>query len=745
MAVGSGDWQTQKNFGVVFGAVMEMDRMSERSEKYRDQVRMEDDLSEEPQRERQRQAEKTEQVCRGVLEREERMLVLFSGDARLTYVPDREGEHFELLPKEQKVTVPLLFFQQIGNRAGGISESRLLWHLYETLALYPDWQRHPDLYLAREETFRPEAEEMTAYFLEKVKNCHLEDDPAFQPSLLFFSAQNEILDFLEDMDRYAAVLTVEALAPIYRDSKVKQDIADMFLWEDMILPDADSGQVRKSLAGSFLAAEFFGLEVLSGQESGAVQAKTFSGLPDGSIQNELVSTDVDGAAQNEAASAEGAYAGDHAEADSMSQIAAILRQQVCGKSRFAFIRDSFREMIVQHQGIEARDPLLRTFLLPEYLRLWKQDIDHMTLSHTIEEETDVQKKAACARRSRKSPDMDRSEKEKMLWELDDEQKKARRAVISQLSGQTDLSSFGVTEEDLKLFRHYEAKVRPQREQMKQFWRRLVGEASRETGVKIEGTPKGKLDVPVLIDSWPSFVEAQQKQNYRGLNIFDSWELQKKTKELPRVLDISFVIDNSGSMRSGKLQAAREALAIVLLSLQDFQSYLQANAALTHQKIDVRTETWLFGTGCRRVLTFDDRARKREADMVLSVSRLRGDDGSTDDGQCLREILKEITPAEVRQLESGKRVRMFFELTDGASSFPGGTKAAVEELQKKHVEIQAIEIGSDGDKEARRIFDYVFGDRGTFLGSETKNLTAALTGAVKRQMKSVFVPVQNPHS
>lgn len=682
--------------------------MSERSEKYREQVRMEDDLSEESQLERQRQSEEAERVCRSVLEREERMLVLFSGDARLTYIPDQEGERFELLPKEQKVTVPLLFFQQMGNRTAGISafpESRLLWHLYETLALYPDWQRRPDLYLAREETFRPEAEEMTAYFLEKVKRCHLEDDPAFQPSLLFFSAQNEILDFLEDMDRYAAVLTVEALAPAYRDSDVKKDIADMLLWEDMILPDADSGQMRKSLAESFLAAEFFGEEALSGQTDEA-----------------------------------GADTG----ADRLSQIAGILRQKVCGKSRFAFIRDSFREMIVQRQGIEARDPLIRTFLLPEYLHLWKQDIDHMTLSHTIEEEEDGQK-ASRARRSRKSPDMDRSEKEKMLRELDDEQKKARRAVISQLSGQTDLSSFGVTEEDLKLFRHYEAKVRPQREQMKQFWRQLVGEASRETGVKIEGTPKGKLDVPVLIDSWPSFVEAQQKQNYRGLNIFDSWELQKKTKELPRVLDISFVIDNSGSMRSGKLQAAREALAIVLLSLQDFQGYLQANAALTHQKIDVRTETWLFGTGCRRVLTFDDRARKREADTVLSVSRLRGDDGSTDDGQCLREILKEITPAEVRELESGKRVRMLFEITDGASSFPGSTKAAVDELQKKHVEIQAIEIGPDGDKEARRIFDYVFGDHGTFLGADTQNLPAVLTSAVKRQMKSVFVPAQNSHS
>ena len=106
--------------------------------------------------------------CAQILTRQERMLILFSGDMRLTYEVDRQGEQFVLLPKEQKVLVPLLFFQQIH-----ADEDKLLWHLYQELALYPDWQRHPETYLSREESFRYETEELAGYFLKRVKDTLL--------------------------------------------------------------------------------------------------------------------------------------------------------------------------------------------------------------------------------------------------------------------------------------------------------------------------------------------------------------------------------------------------------------------------------------------------------------------------------------------------------------------------------------------------------------------------------------------
>jgi hypothetical protein len=99
-------------------------------------------------------------------------------------------------------------------------------------------------------------------------------------------------------------------------------------------------------------------------------------------------------------------------------------------------------------------------------------------------------------------------------------------------------------------------------------------------------------------------------------------------------------------------------------------------------------------------------------------------------------LKQITPIQEREIAGGNRIRLLFEVTDGASSFPGSAKKTVEKLKKKGVEIQAIEIGPD-DPEARRIFDFIFGDHGTFLGTKADDLPTVLMGAVAKQMVSIF--------
>lgn len=71
--------------------------------------------------------------------------------------------------------------------------------------------------------------------------------------------------------------------------------------------------------------------------------------------------------------------------------------------------------------------------------------------------------------------------------------------------------------------------------------------------------------------------------------------------------------------------------------------------------------------------------KESADIIRSIVRLNSTDGATDDASCLKEISGSITPEEERQLKMGKHIKIVFEITDGASSFPGLTKDAVQEL------------------------------------------------------------------
>lgn len=622
---------------------------------------------------------KTEQMqqYQSILDHQKDMLTLFSGDQRLVYQLDTRGEHFVLQPKNLTVLVPVLFFQ-----SQRYSENRFLFHLYEALALYPDYRRSPERYLNRPDAFRPDAEAITAYFLEKVRRAGLQDDAAYEPTAVYYHMSDEIGTFLEECDTWTSILTVMSEAPVYQDPAVKADIGKMLLLEDTFPQEDNPLGIHRDLAGSLLTAEFYNIAEIGWD----------------SIREELL-------------------------------------DPVFGMTRYSFLRQAMMDEITRHHGIEQRDPLIHTILFPSFMKLWKEDIDRMELSKTIEEEqqADSSKKG----RRRRTPSMTHADRKNMLTELNDEKQAQAKAVHQLLSGDTDLYSLGVSPADRELFSHYEQAVRPVREEMKHYWQKLIGEASREVSVKLENMPKGKLDVNALARSWPDFTEAERRQNYKGLHIFDAYELQKVTKELPRCLDISFVIDNSGSMRSGKLQPAREALTAVLLSLQDFEQYLRINAARTHQRIDVRTETWLFGTTFQKVMSFDEGLHEKQADTILSIARLDGSAGTTDDGACLQEILKEMTPQTVREQLAGKRIRMIFEVTDGASSFPGAAKKAVNELRKDHVHIQAIEIGSENDTAAKNAFQYIFGDSGLFLGDKISDLPDALIQAVQREMTDIF--------
>lgn len=110
--------------------------------------------------------------------------------------------------------------------------------------------------------------------------------------------------------------------------------------------------------------------------------------------------------------------------------------------------------------------------------------------------------------------------------------------------------------------------------MKDFWKKLIGSAKKEASVEKNGQAKGKLNVNDLIYSYLKFVEAEKKRNYKNLIIFNKNFLESQDKLLPEHIKISFLIDNSFSMDKEKIEATRKTLAVTLLTLNDFNEYLQ---------------------------------------------------------------------------------------------------------------------------------------------------------------------------
>ncbi|MGN0287069.1 MAG: vWA domain-containing protein [Atopobiaceae bacterium] len=618
--------------------------------------------------------------CEDIIRAHEDLIVLFSGDMRLRLVLDQKAERFGLRPQEPSLVVPLAFFQE-----APFSEDRFLYHIYEALALYPDWRAHPGSYLARQKAFLPEAQELTQALLDRTSELGLRDDKAYRPDVLLPNMQEAVLDFLDAADQWTSTLVVRLRAPRYLDPKVTNEVARMLLWEGQFPSTLHPKELAPLFGPSILQAEWFGTESLE-----------------------------------------------------EPQIARLLMGLTMSQERFGFVRSGLIQLAQDGSGIDERDPFVRTFLLPAWMSLMKQDIAQKKYGATVEEESEGKPGTRARRTRRHGPQMAQAQKEAALKSLKAAQDERRQAAATLIQGTPDLRPFGVTPDDQKLFCHYESLVRPARQRMRAFWHELIGEAAQEVSVRVEHTLTGQLNTHAVIDGWPSLVEAERTDNYRNLAFFDSTELQRRYRQLPRKLKVSFVVDNSGSMRSGKLEPAREALSVVLLSLDDFSRYLAEAAARAHQRIEVQTEVWHFGTHHHQVLRFADEGRRRKANQVLCVARLTGTDGSTNDGACLQEIVRATSQTESRELLLGQEVHLVFEVTDGASSFPGAAKKAADELEHKGVEIHAIEIGRADDREAQTVFSYVFGERGVYLGEHVDRLPEELMGQLRRGVTKAFL-------
>ena len=109
---------------------------------------------------------------------------------------------------------------------------------------------------------------------------------------------------------------------------------------------------------------------------------------------------------------------------------------------------------------------------------------------------------------------------------------------------------------------------------------------------------------------------------------------------------------------------------------------------------------------------------------------------------LKEISHNITPIQERKLKKGKEIKIVFQITDGASSFPGAAKKAVEELLSKNVLVYAFQIGKNSDAD-EKIFEFIWNEgykdlHGIIIGEDVESLPKELLKAVVQNMKSIFI-------
>lgn len=152
------------------------------------------------------------------LQRHMQSLTTFTREPGLRYVPSKSLEKFLLKAKENVFYLPLSTFLD-----SNLDNNEILWHIYNELALYPDWKENANIYLDREMRWKAEIDEIAYYIYGKINEILGQDNDI---DIIFVReyVKREILDFLFQMDRYFAFLRVLETSPLYRDQEEKGKI-----------------------------------------------------------------------------------------------------------------------------------------------------------------------------------------------------------------------------------------------------------------------------------------------------------------------------------------------------------------------------------------------------------------------------------------------------------------------------------------------------------------------------------------
>lgn len=348
-------------------------------------------------------------------------------------------------------------------------------------------------------TWKAEIDEIT-YYIYKKTNQILAEENKLEITFIRDYVKREILNFLFQMDKYFSYLRVLETCPIYRDEEDKGNIIEY------IKKRNDKQEIFLSLSHHGFSKSFLLWEIYK---------------DDDSFKN---------------------------------QIESKFDTKILSKSIYTFLNKELIKQINLDQDITKRDPLIKAFIYPTFKKYWLKEVDSMGTKESSDdsekffEESDEQT-------AKDKLESTRKDVEESLKEIIDQEN--TKASSTEDSIEEKMEIYDISREELDLYNYYVNQTKAQREVMKDFWKKLIGSYKKEVNIKKNRQAKGKLNVNDLIYSYPDFIEAEQKGNYKELKIFDKNFLEAQNNLLPNKIEISFLIDNSGSMDKEKIDATRK--------------------------------------------------------------------------------------------------------------------------------------------------------------------------------------------
>ena len=163
------------------------------------------------------------------------------------------------------------------------------------------------------------------------------------------------------------------------------------------------------------------------------------------------------------------------------RVKSIFDRKILGQPFFDFIRYGLVRQINNDEGIIERDSFIRSFVFPTFEQLWKEEIDEMVFYKSEGQKKEQVGGSENPFEQSKADEISDSlestqeEEKKILQEMLDKQEQISWNVQNTIQGKVDLVPYGISETDQQLFQFYSNKMKMEREQMRQFWKKLIGD------------------------------------------------------------------------------------------------------------------------------------------------------------------------------------------------------------------------------------------------------------------------------
>lgn len=604
---------------------------------------------------------------------EKRGMVIYSRDPHFVVLGSTENPKFRIDLKEKQLFVPVQWFDE-----GGLRPQEMEWKIYHELTSYLLLKEEYKYLTHRKDRVMEKAKEFNSWMARD-----LFPGKDFSQGAVFDYVLNEVRRFYHHLDRITQGVRLAQNLPVYQGEETAELIYQVLVHE---------GVTDKLENRSPHIQYLYNMEI-----------EALTGFPPGSPGN---------------------YE--------------LIHRKILGRDTIEFLKD------LCNYPQDLRDELFDGYFYPVYLGLWIEELE----ARYKEAEKKFQEVKEEKRLLKVMESMDEEEETIDAVDLQEQDKLANEELDSpDNDDQTaqERKENRIEKEIEEMDKHWsiEARTRaeyeqikkeinPLRSQMQTFWKEMLRKSLQFKKVFKRPLKKGSLLIDEIVRGYPDYQESMRKGSLNDLEIYGQYQTRIKSMIGVDGIEVTLMIDNSGSMDDIKRHYAKRAMSAMLFSLQDLNSYLLRYRKVLGKRTDIKTQVYYFGSDFEEIkpLSRPQSFQKEEKQWLDLIAYLNGLSGHTHDEKPLRDVYENLNKEQKDLLAKNKLLKIIFVITDGASNDKEKVKEVLAKLRQEKIVVLGVQIGKLTEEELDQ-FRYIWQEPGTsqgiILGQNLSRLPNLLLG------------------